>query len=126
MKALILGTFACLMLISGIAAPNIHHAPPATKLVTTVSFSVKVNSGSTALDGAKVSILQDGVVVSTGTTMRGKAQVYIENDKDFTLQVTANGHKNYSKHITAVTQSEVITVALNKLVMSSKGVKPRK
>jgi len=126
MKALILGTFACLLLVSGIAAPNVHHTPPASKMVATVSFSVVVNSGTSSIDGAKVSILQDGVVVSSGTTMRGKAQVYIENDKDFTLKVTAHGHKNYSKQITAVAQNEVVAVQMIKQVVSNKGVKPRK
>ena len=123
MKALLLGTLVCLMITTSFAAPNLGENPPVANLVTTTSFSVKVNSGSTALDGAKVSVIQNGVVISTGTTMRGKAQVYIENNEKFTLQVEANGHKKYTKEITAVTQSEVISVSLNALVISKKGIK---
>ena len=127
MKALLLGTIACLMIATGFAAPNLGDNPPVTNLVTTTSFSVKVTSGSTALDGATVTVKQNGVVISSGTTMRGKAQVYVENGDKFTLEVVAAGHKAYSKEVASVTQSEVISVALVPLVGTSKGVvKPKK
>ena len=125
-KALLTFVLACCFISTGFASNNPGDNPPVVELVRTVSFSVKVFSGTNSIDGAKVTILQDGVVISSGTTMRGKAQVYIENDKDFTLQVEANGYKKYSKQITAVAQSEVISVSLVKLVQNDKGIKPRK
>lgn len=124
MKTLFLATIASFILTTGFASATDIVANPIMEKVTTISFSVKVAANSTALDGAKVSVIQNGNVISTGLSMRGKAQVYIENDQPFTLKVEKAGHKTFTKEIATVTQGETINVTL--MPMSRKEITPRK
>jgi hypothetical protein len=120
MKSLLLGIFASLLLSTSFASVTTDTGNNETELPVHISFTVVVTSGAATLDGATVSVIQNGNVVSTGTTMRGKANVYIENDQPFTLKVVAASHQTYSKEIGAISQNDQVKVPLVKLAMKGK------
>ena len=104
--------------IQGIAVNCLGHANNyATVLDPTeniISFSVSVENNNTPISGAIVNILQKDKVISTGTTIRGKCQVYIENSFKFTIKVESEGYSPVTKEIQKIDQSETITIQINK------------
>ena len=80
----------------------------------TTSFSVEVEHNSSPVSGAKVSVLQKQKLISSGTTIRGKARLYVDDVNGFLIEVEAEGFKLSTKQINTVSQGETIKVELEK------------
>ena len=80
----------------------------------TTSFSVEVEHNSSPVSGAKVSVLQKQKLISSGTTIRGKARLYVDDVNGFVIKVEADGFKLSTKQIKTITQGESIKIALEK------------
>ncbi len=114
MKTLVIAIVACMLTLPGSASEYSVSNEKSDLRVSTISFSVLVYNGDTPLDGAKVSVIQNGKEISSGVTMRGKAQLYIENEEPFTIKVEAKGFNAVKKEIKNVTSGEKITIDVRK------------
>ena len=113
MKKSILATLASFMLLlTSFAEPIVTKDQITIDKISTINFSVVVSSGGTTIDGAKVTVLQNGATVSSGTTMRGKAQVYIENKAPFQIRVEKKGYKTFKKDVPSVSSGQQMNVTL--------------
>jgi hypothetical protein len=80
----------------------------------TTSFSVEVEHNSSPVSGAKISVIQKQKLISSGTTIRGRARLYVDDVNGFLIEVEAEGFKLSTKPINTVTQGETIKVELEK------------
>ena len=108
-------SFSILLLLSIAVLGNQHSQlsiiVPAENIT---SFSISVQHNNEPISGAAISILQNGKVISSSTTIRGKCKVYIENESAFIIKIVAQGYKTVNKEIQKITQNEVITIQIKK------------
>ena len=97
-----------------LAEHELTTSEPNTIIEVTTSFSVEVEHNSSPVSGAKVSVIQKQKLLSYGTTIRGKARLYVDDVNGFLIKVEAKGFKPSTKQINTVTQGETIKVKLEK------------
>jgi lipopolysaccharide export system protein LptA len=128
MKKLLLGIMSvCLIATTPVFANGNGGIEKSEEKVEATNFSVKVNSGSAALAGANVKLIQGGDVIGSGTTdARGMVALSVPNQENVTIQITAKGHKANSKVDFIPADGEIIPIVLTKLVLKPSPMKPMK
>ena len=112
MKSLLLGVFACILFTTGFASPNVENSSAVEETAATINFRVAVNSAGSQVSGVTVVVIQNGVNVSSGISTRGICYVSVPATGKFTLQVLANGYKEFNKEYASVTENELISIML--------------
>jgi len=129
MKKLILGIVTlCLVASTPAFAAEDGGTVKTAERVASTNFSVKVNSGTSAVAGATVKLFQAGVEIGSAVTnSRGIAALTVPNQEAVTIKVSKAGFTPKSKDAFIPSEAQIIPMVIAPMAVKPIGkVKPKR